>query len=260
MAPTPGAARDELPVVPPAPDWLWTVPLAHRGLHGPGVPENSLSAFEAACRAQVGIELDVRLTADGVAVISHDLDLRGVTGHAFRIDRLEASVLAGLRLLDSGEHVPTLRETLELIAGRVPVMVEVKNETLRAGATEMATAEILRGSDAPLVIASFNPQTIRWFARHLPAVARVQTGGSPGAVPRAARPALRRLLAAGLGRPCALSWNVAGLGDALVRDARRRGMPVTAWTVRTSEDLALARAGADNVIFEGLTPAQLVSG
>ncbi len=239
--------------------WVHDVPLAHRGLHGDGVPENTLAAFAAACEAGVGIELDVRLTSDGVPVVVHDRDLRRLTGHVFRVDRIDAAVLADLMLLGSDQTVPTLEEVLDAVAGRVPVMVEVKNETARAGRIEAATARVLEGRSGPLVVASFNPRTVAWFARNAPTVPRAQTGGSSDLLPVPARRALEYLLRRGAGAPQLLSWNVGRLDDPVVLTARELGVPVVCWTVRTLDDLAVARAKADNVIFEDLTPDQVRS-
>lgn len=241
-----------------APSWLSEVPLAHRGLHGAGVPENSLPAFDAACEVGVGIELDVRVTADGVPVVSHDRDLRHSIGDPRLVAALTWEELEGLRLVDSDEGMPTLAAALDVVAGRVPVMVEVKNEGARAGKAEAAAAAVLEGRDAPMVVASFNPMTVRWFSRHLSHLPRVQTGGSHDVVPRFVRPMLGRMIARGVGDPVALSWDVNRLDDLLVTAARAVGTPVVCWTVRTPADLENARAGADNVIFEmPLTPDDL---
>lgn len=240
----------------PAPRWLVEVPLAHQGLHGPGVARNSLAAFEAAALAGVGIELDVRITGDGVAVVSHDRGVATSDGRTVRIDRCSMAELATLRLAEGGEPLPTLAEAFAVVAGRVPVMVEVKNETGSVGAVESATAQVLDGRGDPLVVASFNPMTLRWFRRHAPEFVRVQTAGADG-VPSMARRVLARMIRADLGAPAALSWHLGRLGQPAPVAARAAGMPVVAWTIRTVDDLAVARAGADNVIFEDLSVAEV---
>ncbi len=245
------------------PDWVVEVPLAHRGLHHPAgghgaaVPENSLAAFRAAADAGVGMELDVRLTRDDVAVVAHDRSLLRTTGADLLVDRCAHDELADLRLEGTGEHLPTLAEALAAVDGRVPVMVEVKNEGLRAGRVEAAALEVLRGYDGPACVASFNPLTVGWFLRNEPRLLRAQTGGADDALPAVVRRALTRMLQRGFGRPDFLSWNVARLDDGFVTDARADGVPVVAWTVRTPEQLVAARAGADNWIFEGLPVADV---
>lgn len=240
-----------------APGWLVEVPLAHRGLFSDGVPENSIPAFEAAVAAGVGVELDVRLTSDGIPVIAHDRSLLRSTGHDVRLDQIPGSVLAELRLTGTDLRVPTLDEVLSVVDGRVPVMVEVKNESARSGVVEAATAEVLADrveAGHPLVVASFNPLAVRWFERFLTDVPRVLTGGDTDVVPAPARPFLRRMLARHTGAPVALSWDLARLDDPIIVAAREASVPVVTWTVKDLEGLAHARAHADNVIFESLDP------
>jgi glycerophosphoryl diester phosphodiesterase len=122
------------------------VPIAHRGLHqlAAGAPENSLAAFERACRAGFPIELDVRRTADGHAAVIHDEDLLRLTGQPGTVAATPAGRLGSLRLLGTAERVPLLEEVLRLVAGRVPVLVEVKNEGL-PGRLEARVLEVLAG-------------------------------------------------------------------------------------------------------------------
>lgn len=227
-------------------------PLAHRGLWGPEVPENSLAAFAAARDAGVGVELDVRLAADGVPVVFHDRELGRLTTGSGRVDRHTSAELAEVRLGDGDEGVPTLQAALDVVGDR-PVMVEVKSEAARAGRLEAAVAPLVVGRDGPTCVASFNPTVLRWFRRQHPAVPRVLTT------------AARHLQGAGRGGahrgavrlvdPVALSVDLAALGLPAVQRRRGQGTAVLAWTVRSRADLELARDGADGVIFEGLAPA-----
>ena len=96
---------------------------AHRGLHGPGIPENSLAAFRAALEFGAGIECDVRLSGDGQVMVFHDHDLRRMCASALAVEATRAEMLAGQKLYDTGEHIPWLSELLELVAGQVPLLV-----------------------------------------------------------------------------------------------------------------------------------------
>ena len=247
--------------VVPAPGWLRDVPLAHRGLHGPGIPENSLAAFAAARDAGVGIELDVRLSADGVPVVFHDrtLDRDGRTIH---LSRLSADDLARVRLGDSDETIPTLARALE-VAGPTPVMVEIKNERARAGGLEAAAVTVMAAHDdaggGPTCAASFNPWTLRWLRRRRPAVDRVLTAGplDNAAIPAGMRWTVRTLRLLARIEPVAVSYDVVGLDTPSVQEYRRLGGTVVAWTVSTPALLATARRLADNVIFERLPVEQV---
>ena len=102
------------------------VSFAHRGLHGEGAAENTMTAFERACAAGVGIELDVQLTKDGELVVFHDDDLKRMTGDPRRVDEVDLAELQALDL-PYGEHIPRFEGVLARIDGRVPLLVELKN-------------------------------------------------------------------------------------------------------------------------------------
>src|SRR4051812_45971454 len=108
--------------------WLARTPIAHRGLHAAreGRPENSIGAFAHSCALGFPAELDVRLTRDGEVVVFHDRTLKRLTGAAGRVEDRDAAELRALRLLGTRERLPLLREVLELVAGRVPLLIELK--------------------------------------------------------------------------------------------------------------------------------------
>jgi glycerophosphoryl diester phosphodiesterase len=236
------------------PRWVVDVPLAHRGLWSADVPENSLAAFAAARDAGVGAELDVHVTADGVPVVVHDVNLLRAAGVALDVRR---QPLAAVRehALSDGSPVPTLVEVLEVL-GDTPVMVEVKNHGRGAGVVEPPTARVLAAHGRRAYVASFHPGSLRWFRRHAPGVLRAQTA-SMSLGPRLPRPvgwALSRLVFANGSLPHLVSYDLAGIASRPVQDWRARGGAVVAWTVRGASDLERATSFADNVIFEGDPP------
>lgn len=246
--------------LPTAPSWLADVPLAHRGLHDAAVPENSLAAFRAASEAGIGVELDVWLSRDGQPVVVHDRDLRRVADDPRTIASLTVDELRAVRLAGTDEHVPTLAEVLDVL-GDTPAMVEVKRAGGRPGVAEAAVAAVVAGHTGPSCVASFDPRTVAWFARHEPAVVRVQTAGpmTDVPVPPPVRWALRTLRFLGRSRPHAVSYDVRGITAPVVARYRDEGGTVVTWTVRDETQLATARRHADNVIFESL-PVAAVTG
>ena len=242
----------------PGPSWLREVALAHRGLHGPGgPPENSPAAFAAARAAGFGVELDVRLAADGVPVVVHDADLGRVTGRTVPVGATAARDLASHPLVaadgtPTGERIPTLAAVLAGLPD-VPVMVELKHDGVRLGGLEPAVAAVLAAHRGPVCVASFHPAAIAWFRRRMPAVVRVLTltHAPERGVPRwvARLPAERAVVRAAA--PHALSHDVRGLPAAVTTAWRDAGGPVYAWTVRDAAALAVARAHADAPIVEG---------
>jgi glycerophosphoryl diester phosphodiesterase len=237
------------------PSWLRDVPLAHRGLHGDGTPENSLAAFAAAASLGYGVELDVQLTRDEVPVVFHDLGLERLTGTSTSVERIDAAALTTLRLDGSDETVPTLAAALGLLRG-VPVMVEIKQRRLRAGKLERAIAEVCARHPGPWCMASFNPASVRWFRRFDPEVVRVLTA-THEADPRLPAPVRRRLAELRdlpACAPHAVSYDLDGLPSPATDAWRDTGGLLVTWTAVGAEGVARARHVADNVIFEHARP------
>lgn len=144
---------------------------AHRGLHDNSKPENSLSAFRAAVTAGYGIELDVRLSADGIPVVMHDSALSRICRCSGTVSGQTLAELRTHRLADSEENIPTLSEVLTLVSGSVPLLIEIKGED---GNTAVCaeTAELLDNYDGAFLLQSFNPLYLGWFRRNRPAYLR----------------------------------------------------------------------------------------
>jgi glycerophosphoryl diester phosphodiesterase len=154
-------------------DHLFHPPIAHRGLWSPdGPPENSLSAFQAACAAGYGIELDVQLSADGEAVVFHDDKMQRMTGRPGRVRDHSAADLAAMRLAGTDEKVSTLLETLALVGHRAMVHVEIKTPPGEVGPLERRVHEVIADHNGPLCVIGFNPYSHAWFADHYPGVLR----------------------------------------------------------------------------------------
>ena len=222
-------------------------PFAHRGLHGPGVPENSRAAFEAAVAAGRGIELDVQPSADGEAMVFHDARLERLAEAQGPVRGLAADALSRIRLRGSAETIPTLADALALVAGRVPLLIELKTPGRRSGALSRAVERALAGYDGPVAAMSFNPAVGAWFARHAPERLRGLVVSEAGK-PRRGR--LRRALAAWWARPDFLAYDVRDLPSAFAARARARGRKVLTWTCRSGEERALGAAFADQIIYE----------
>ncbi len=140
---------------------------AHRGLHGDGVPENSLEAFELACRAGYGIELDVQLSRDGEVMVFHDYTLVRMTGCDKKLCELTLAELRELRLADTEQGIPTFKEVLELVGGRVPLLVELKGESFDTSLCA-PVAEQLSAYKGSFCIESFNPLLLKGMRKLMP--------------------------------------------------------------------------------------------
>jgi len=241
-------------------DLLFAPPIAHRGLWSPdGPPENSLSAFQAACTAGYGIELDVQLSADGEAVVFHDDKLARMTGREGRVRDYSAADLGEMRLKDTDERIPTLRETLALIGHRAMVHVELKTPFGEVGPLEQRVHEVIADHNGPLCVIGFNPYSHAWFADRYPGVLRGLDSYSWDRAPQLGE-AQRRSFAAlehvAIARPHFLALGLDMLPSEKAATLREGGMPVVAWTVREPAQWDAVKDGCDNLIFEGFDPRE----
>lgn len=237
---------------------LFDPAIAHRGLWSPhGPPENSLGAFQAACVAGYGIELDIQLSADGEAMVFHDDDLERMTGVAGRLSDRTTSELADLRLKGTDERIPTLMETLALVGRRAMVHVELKTPYGHVGPLEQRAHEVLIDHAGAVCVIGFNPYSHAWFAERFPGVLRGLDSYSYKRAPQMAeaqRESFARLEHVAIAKPNFLALGLDMLPSARAAELRAEGLPVVAWTVRQPEQWEAVRGGCDNLIFEGFTP------
>jgi glycerophosphoryl diester phosphodiesterase len=212
-----------------------TLRLAHRG-DWRHAPENTLAAFVAALAVPAcdGLELDVRASADGVPVISHDETLERVFG---RSERVDATTAAGLGILG----MPTLAEVLATV-GQGPFLdIELKGDP-GPGVVEVLAAGRGQGLGRA-VVASFEPASLERVARLAPDWPRWLNSWTLDAV------TIADALALGC-RGIAVQWRA--LGRASVGRAQASGLDVVGWTVRRRPTFdRLARLGLVAVCVEG---------
>ncbi|MFC3612469.1 glycerophosphodiester phosphodiesterase family protein [Lutimaribacter marinistellae] len=251
---------------PSLPGIFSRLPIAHRALHdrAQGRPENSRAAIRAAVAAGYGIEIDLQLTADGAAMVFHDYDMGRLTDRAGPIRRLSAAEAAEVPLRDAeGEGIPGFSEVLEIVAGQVPLLVEIKDQDGAmgpdVGPLERAAAEGLRGYNGPVAVMSFNPHSVAEMARIAPELPRglVTCGYDPADWPLSAETCARLRDIPDFDRVGAafISHHATDLDRPRVRELKARGVPILCWTIRSAEDEAEARRVADNVTFEGYLSA-----
>ena len=240
---------------PPRPDkvaWLGQWEYAHRGLHSAGVPENSPSAFAAAKARGVGVECDVQRTRDGQATVFHDAALDRLTGEHGPLAARTAAELGRIVLTGSSDTIPSLRQVLEQLGGKVPVLIEIKSQRddgTRVSALCLAARRALEGYLGPHAVMSFDPRVIHWFAVHSALTVRglVVTEEHGKTLPGM----IKRRLALWHARPDFLAYDIRDLPSWFAAAQRKRGLPVLTWTVRSAEHRARAAHYADAPIAEG---------
>ncbi|PIE10821.1 MAG: phosphodiesterase [Rhodobacterales bacterium] len=247
-----------------APSFL-THPLAHRGLHDAKAPENSRAAIRAAKEAGYGIEIDIQPSRDGVPMVFHDYDLRRLTPEQGPIQARSAAELAAIPLWGAtSETVPTLREVLDLVDGKVPLLIELKDQDGALGASlsglEQAVAEVVSGYTGDVALMGFNPNAMQVLSRITDHPVGLTTCAFTAedwpTVPAPTRERLAGIPDYDISGACFISHDQGDLGSARVEELKRLGAPVLCWTVRSPEEEAKARDVADNITFERYRPEQ----
>lgn len=240
-------------------------PLAHRGLHdvGQGIIENSPSAIRRAVQAGYGIEIDVQLSADGVAMVFHDDTLDRLTALQGPVRARNAADLGQVRLTGSDDTIPTLAQVLDIVAGQVPLLIELKDQSGGLGAAEpileQAVAADLAGYDGPVAVMSFNPHMVAALKDAAPDIPRGLTtsGFIPSHWPQVSPEQctiLRSIAAFGQVGARFISHDWTDLGSPRVAELKGQGVPVLCWTIKNPQTETEARRVADTITFEGYMP------
>lgn len=233
---------------------------AHRGLHNntSEAPENSLKAFSLAVEKGYGIELDVQLTKDQVPVVLHDYDLKRVCGEEVSVSTLTYEELTTYKLFRSQERIPTLKEVLELVDGRVPLIIELKLPW-RAEQLCSKVSKLLADYKGFYVVESFNPFGLIWYKKHHPEVIRGQL--STDFIKEKIEGdtvqyfLLKNLLMNFLTKPDFIAYHYIYKNSLSFLLCRKlfRTMPV-AWTIQSGEQLEYSRDCFKLFIFDSFIP------
>ena len=244
-------------------DWLIARPIAHRGLHDAarGIIENTAGAVRAAIAANYGIEVDVQISADGEAMVHHDDVLGHLTEGEGRLDSLTAAALQRVPFHNSDEHMLTLGELCELVAGRVTMLVELKSRFDGDARLPLRVADILTGYAGPAAPMSFDPEQLHALRHSAPQLTRgiIAAKYRPNPywdrMPAFTRHAMGSLLPALTARPQFVAYGIADLPALAPFVARKLFcMPLLTWAVRTPAERERAARCADQMIFEGFRP------
>ncbi|MFT0861035.1 glycerophosphodiester phosphodiesterase family protein [Ancylobacter sp. G4_0304] len=246
-----------------APGWLTARPVAHRALHDAarGIIENTPSAVAAALARNYAIEVDIQLSADGEALVFHDDDLDRLTHATGPFHALNAAALKAVEMRGTADRMMTLRELLDQVAGRVPLVIELKSRFDGDTAVAARAAEVLAGYDGPAALMSFDPDlvaAVRRFAPHIPrGITMEHRYDDPewDMLSPATKFAWGNLLHFPRTRPDFIAHYVKELPATAPSILKRvTGLPILTWTVRSEEDRRTAARHADQMIFEGFTP------
>ena len=235
--------------------WLY----AHRGFHDntTDAPENSLKSFEKAIEMGYGIELDVHLSKDQIPMVFHDDTLERVCGVEGKVEDYTCEELQQFNLFDTTEKIPTLAEALELIDGKVPVIVEYKGESFDTTVCEK-TDSVLREYQGAYCIQSFNPLLVGWYRQNRKDVVRGQlseklyTEGDDKSILNFA---LENLLLNVYAKPDYIAYKHEHYNNlSRILATSLFGNTSAAYTIRNQEEYEAAKKRFEWIIFDSFIP------
>ena len=236
--------------------------IAHRGFHDNASfnPENTMPAFEKAVEKEYGIELDVQLTKDKIPVVVHDYDLKRVAGTARRIEDCTFEELKNYPLFRSGQTIPALQDVLRMVAGRVPLIIELKVERKFRETCE-AVAKLLDYYHGTYCIESFSPLALWWFKHHRPEVVRGQLATNHRReglkTPWYIEGILTNCLLNGFCKPDFIAYNCRFTKTFPVTVLRKfYRCKMAAWTIRSQKELEKHKKYFDVFIFDSFSPEE----
>jgi glycerophosphoryl diester phosphodiesterase len=234
---------------------------AHRGLHGGGVPENSMAAFKAALDHSYGIELDVHLLKDGNLAVMHDSLLNRTTGHPGRIEDLTTGDLINYPLEGTEETIPEFMDVLTLYNGKAPLIIELKPTDGNHAALAEAACRMMDTYQGPFCMESFDPRCVAWLRKNRPGVIRGQLTENffrsrNCDLPDWLKFAMQHCLVNIMGVPDFVAYKFADRNSTVsVKLCKKlwKARTVT-WTLKTMEEYRTAQAEGFIPIFEDFTP------
>lgn len=239
--------------------WLKTEYIAHRGLYNKdqSIPENSILSFNEALKHNYAIECDINVLKDGTVVVYHDKDLV----RACNINKLLGEVtyddIKTLTLFETNEKIPLLTDLLTLVAGRKPLLIELKPH----GDWELLvknTVSILKAYKYPYALFSFNPKIVMWLKKNEPNIIRGQITSyfkEDKNMKSLTKYLMRSLFFAKFNKPDFISYHIKDLPNKYLDKAYKKGLVCISYTARTDLELNFVREKYHNSVFEYFKPA-----
>ncbi len=238
--------------------WLKHELIAHRGLHtiDGQVPENSLAAFQKAMDAGYAIELDVNVLKDGTVLTFHDPSFERLCRDKRLLREVDYEDMQDLYLLASDERPPRLEDVVRLVAGKVPLLIELKpfGDVLMLAENVM---RIMKDYPGTFAIFSFHPKIVGWFKKHHPDVIRGQISESFAFDPRLSRVyrhLLRSMFFNRFTKPDFVSYSIRDLPNRYLDKAKKKGLTVISFAAQTQAEFDFVKTHYDNVVFEFFKP------
>jgi glycerophosphoryl diester phosphodiesterase len=241
-------------------DGLFDRPIAHRGLHGSGAIENTVSAFASAIAGSFAIECDVQLTRDGEPIVFHDTTLERLSDVHSAVEDKSVCELKAVELFGTSDRIQTFGELLDQVSGKVPLVVEIKSSWNANARLTLRILDVAGQYKGLISFMSFDPDVVSLLAHHAPnhirgIVADRAFDDYYRRMPVERRRYLRSFGHLGESKPHFISFDHAGLPFSPVQSLRASGMPTISWTIRSSKEAGRALRYSDQITFENYVPA-----
>lgn len=239
--------------------WIKDRKIAHRGLHSldKKVPENSMKSFELAIEKNYGIEMDVNVLKDGTVVVFHDHNLkRLVTNRSELLSELNYEDIKDLRILKSEEKIPTLKEVLNMIDGRVPLLIELKP----LGNSKLLCEsfwQTIKDYQGDYGIHSFSPWIVKWFKNKHPEVIRGQITEyfrDNHKMKKISKYLMKTMFFNKITKPDFINYGIKDLPNKYCDKAYKKGLCIIAYASQSQEQYDMVKKNYDNSVFEYFTP------
>lgn len=234
-------------------DFLKNRIIAHRGYHdiSKNIPENSIASYKRAIEYGYAIEIDLHLLKDGNIVSMHDDYLERMTGNSKKIVDCTYDEIKDLKLLETEEHIPLLKEILDLVNGRVPLLIEYKYDN-KVGLLEEKSMELLKNYKGEYAIQSFNPKSVKWFKDNYKDIPRGQLASSFANEKMCfiKKLILKNVLLFSYNKPDFVSYAIKDLPNSRIEKLRKKGICIFGWTIRDKEAFDFAKKYCDSSVCE----------
>ncbi len=243
--------------------WIVEQPIAHRGFFDyDNAPENSLNAFRRAIEHNYAVELDVQIISDGTPVVFHDDELSRLTHKDGYVKNLKTEDLNQYNLGKSDQTIPTLKQVLETINGRTPILLEIKNGALKPQDDCQKIYDVIKDYTGEIAIQSFNPYALEWFVNNAPKYPRGLLASRWRKKNRDVEPdqpksffvrySTGHLLLFKHAKPNFLNYEIRDLPNRFVR--KHKDIPLLCWVAYNQEEYTNAMKKADNIVFQDFEP------
>lgn len=222
--------------------------ISHRGIHNNiDIYENTLEAIKLALNKNYIIEIDVHITKDNQIIVFHDYTTKRLLKKDLTVEDITYEGINNQDIF----HIPTLKEVLDLVDGKVPLLIEIK-QLRKVGHLEEELMNILNNYKGEYAIQSFNPKVLLWFKKHYPSILRGQLSFSFKRTKffKIKKIFLKSMFLNFLTKPNFISYKYNELSERKLKKLKKKNIKVLGWTVKSKKDFKKYSHYYDNLICE----------